>query len=287
MNSIKELVLTGVVQSKLLRLPTEVKKIYFTGLDPEILARKPCVAVIGSRKMSPYGKQVTEIFVTELVSAGVVVISGLAFGVDITAHKAALRAGGETIAVVASDLSHIYPASHRLIAQEITHSGCIISEHHNNSHPHARHFLERNRIIAALSDAVLIPEAAEKSGSLNTAHWAQQMNIPLFSVPGRITDSLSVGTNSLIHSAQALIATSAKDILNRLDVNPSDAARTHTKFNNETEALIYSYIQSAAFEPVKVQSELRLSTPQLQVALTSLELNGLAAQDELGCWHTT
>lgn len=280
----KKLTLTGKLQRKFSRLDTEVKNLYYSGLEPQNLASQVCVAVVGTRKPTPYGKDVTEKIVHDLAEQGVVIVSGFAFGIDVTAHRACIEARGSTIAVLASDVNHIYPASNRGYADALLGAGCFVSEHASNPRPRAHDFLDRNRIIAALSDAILIPEAAERSGSLNTARHARELDIPVFAVPGRISDPMSAGTNRLIATGEASSITHSRDILSALHIS---ARKPSNKLLSKApeEVAVYSAIRSGLADATLLQKELKLDTSTLQIALTTLELDGMISQDELGHWH--
>jgi DNA processing protein len=168
---------------QLRHIPDAPKLLYFSGPLAE-LCKEPCVAIVGSRKVTPYGRAVTEKLAGELARQGVVIVSGLALGVDSIAHEAALRAHGRTIAVLPRDIEHIYPVSHTGLAQRILSAGgALISEYPEGSDLHKFQFLERNRIIAGLSRGVIIPEAAARSGSLNTANAALEQGREVMAVP--------------------------------------------------------------------------------------------------------
>ena len=148
------------------------QKLYVWGNLTPLLA-KPRLAVVGSRKVTPYGKAVTSDLVRTVAGQGVVIISGLALGVDALAHKAALEAGGYTIAVLACGLDKPYPSTHRQLARQILErGGALVSEYPEGTPPLQHQFIERNRLVSGLSDGVLITEAAEKSGTLHTANFA-------------------------------------------------------------------------------------------------------------------
>ncbi|MBP6962011.1 DNA-processing protein DprA [Candidatus Saccharibacteria bacterium] len=279
----KILTLKPPLKNKLDRLKTPVGEIMYIGIDPNELINKSVVAIVGSRKPTPYGKQVTEQLATELSRAGVVIVSGLAFGVDIIAHKAVLACGGKTIAVLASGLDNIYPASHARYAKQITEHGSVISEYSSDHMPRSYDFLERNRIIAGFSDIIIIPEATEKSGSLNTAKHAKSMNIPICAVPGPINSPLSSGTNLLIKQGAHLI-TSSQDILKLLNIKPEAIQLTLTG-GNETETLVLQAIAGGIQDISLIEQETKLSTKDLQTSLTMLEISGQVRQDAVGLWH--
>lgn len=148
------------------------KQLYYLG-DLVPLLEKPRLAVIGSRKVTPYGKAITSSLARAAAEQGIVIVSGLALGVDGLAHQAALDAHGKTIAVLANGLDQIYPATHRQLAENILRQGgAIISEHPVGTEAYKTNFIARNRIVSGLSDGVLITEAAAKSGTLHTANFA-------------------------------------------------------------------------------------------------------------------
>ncbi|OGM18591.1 DNA protecting protein DprA [Candidatus Woesebacteria bacterium RIFCSPHIGHO2_01_FULL_38_10] len=176
------------------------------------------VSIVGSRKMTSYGREVTTRFASELASLGVTIVSGLAFGVDAMAHKVCLEHGGRTIAVLASGLDIITPKSNFFLAREIIRrGGAIVSEYPLGYPPLRTNFPNRNRVISGLSKAVIVIEGAKKSGTLLTASAAAEQGRPVFAVPGQITSPLSEAPNFLIQNG-AKMATSSKDILEELNM---------------------------------------------------------------------
>ncbi len=276
-----KLTLNEQLQNKLDRLDKKVKPLVYLGIDPNSLTDRPMVAVIGTRKPTPYGKQITEQIVSELVATGVVIVSGLAFGIDVLAHKTALSHGGVNISILPSGIKNIYPASNRRIGEEITIKGCLISEYSAHHQPRKSEFLERNRIIAALSDAILIPEAAERSGSLNTASHAAKMNIPVCAVPGPITSEMSCGTNKLIKDGATLTRT-AQDILKLLNLSQDTGKIIAERSPIEQEIL--EQIKSGIDDSLMIQKNLDLSVSKIQGIMTDLEIDGIIEQNELGKW---
>lgn len=200
------------------------KMLYFYGKLPEnmpIIGRKKCVAIVGSRKNTSYGREVAYQAAYEAAKAGAIVISGLAYGIDSIAHRGALDAGGITIAVLGTPIDDIYPKAHIGLAREIIEKdGAIISEYgpgeisHSKGEVQAR-FLARNRIIAGLSDVTLIAEAADRSGSLNTASHTLDIGSDLMAVPGDITRLTSRGCNRLLMQG-AIPYTEPNDLLDLL-----------------------------------------------------------------------
>ncbi|HVJ81601.1 MAG TPA: DNA-processing protein DprA, partial [Planctomycetia bacterium] len=177
------------------------------------------VAIVGSRRCSPYGLQVAATLARELVAKGATVVSGLARGIDGAAHRAALDAGGRTIAVLASGLGNIYPPEHLELAEEIVQRGALVSEAPIDGPPLGPLFPLRNRIISGLSRGTVVVEAADRSGALSTAHHALDQNREVFAVPGRIGDPNSGGCNSLLRKGATLVR-SVDDILEQLGPGP-------------------------------------------------------------------
>ncbi|MGG1661431.1 DNA-processing protein DprA [Brevibacillus sp. NRS-1366] len=182
------------------------------------LLQQPAVGVVGSRRPTPYGKASCAYLVKELVQAGLVIISGLAHGIDGEAHQTALAAGGKTVGVLGCGIDQIYPASHRLLYQKIASLGLLISEHPPGTPPVPGLFPERNRIISGLSLGVLVVEAAEKSGSLITADCALEQGREVFAIPGPIFSSVSAGPHNLIKQGAKLV-TRSSDVLDELGVS--------------------------------------------------------------------
>ena len=165
--------------------------------DPEILAR-PAVAIVGARACSPYGAQVARMLGRELAAAGLVVVSGLARGIDGEAHRGALDAGGVTVAVLGCGIDRDYPAAHSELARRICERGLVVSEYEPGVEPAPWRFPARNRIIAGLTAVTVIVEARERSGALITADFALEDGREVLAVPGEITGTLSTGTNRLL-----------------------------------------------------------------------------------------
>ena len=175
------------------------------------------VAIVGTRRATTYGKDITNKIVTDLKSLNVQVISGLAYGIDIEAHKSALKNSISTISVLAGGLDRIYPSVHKKFAEEMQINGAILSESFPGTKPDPHLFPARNRIIAGMADATIVVEAAEKGGALITANIADSYNRVVFAVPGDIGHTHSVGTNKLIRSQKALIYTGTSDLLYHLN----------------------------------------------------------------------
>ena len=179
--------------------------------EPEILSR-PAVAIVGARASSGYGASVARILGRELASAGLVVVSGLARGIDAEAHRGALEGAAPTVAVLGCGIDRDYPAAHAELARRVAESGLILSEYAPGVEPAPWRFPARNRIVAGLCAATVVVEARERSGALITADLALEEGREVFSVPGEITSSLSAGTNALLKLG-AVPLTSAADVL--------------------------------------------------------------------------
>lgn len=247
-------------------------KLYYIGSLPEL--RRPTVAIVGTRKPTPYGKQVTEKIASDLAAKGVVIVSGLALGVDGIAHAAALKAKGSTIAVLANGLDHIYPAAHQSLAESIIASGgALISEYSPDIPARSHQFLERNRIVSGLADAIIITEAAARSGTLNTAMHALAQGKEVFVVPGNITSPMSLGCNTLLKQGATPIL-SADDVL---EVIAPDLLKPNAQLplgDNQLENDIIALLAKGLRDGDEIQQQLKISASDLSVALTMLEING-------------
>lgn len=183
------------------------------------LDNSPAVAIVGTRKPTPYGIETARFFARELAARGIVIVSGLAFGIDKTSHEACLDAGGRTIAVLASGVDRITPTSHERLGKRIAGQGALVSEFPPGTDPLPEMFPQRNRIISGLSLGAIVIEAPEKSGALITARFAAEQNREVFVVPGSIFSPNYKGSHGLIQEGAKLI-TSADDILEELAMEP-------------------------------------------------------------------
>jgi len=271
---------------KLNRLPknARVGELDYLGVDLPEYEGLPTVAIVGTRKPTPYGIAQTKRLAEELAKAGVVVVSGLALGIDCIAHDAVLAVNGKTIAVSPAGLSKIYPATNRLTGEKIIATGTIISEYSPGSMPRKVEFLERNRIIAALCDVVLIPEAANGSGSLNTAEHARKMNIPVCVLPGNVTSPMSAGTNQLLKEYAHAI-TDAQDVLNLLGIKKK-RRQLSLDLNGDTpeQTILLQKIALGHTSSDELLIETMLDPIGFQTASTMLEIEGKITQDSLGRW---
>ncbi|SEF51401.1 DNA processing protein [Eubacterium ruminantium] len=196
---------------RLKNIPNPPQILYFKG-DKELLNKGRCVAIVGSRQATEYGREAALYFAGELSGAGFTVVSGLAYGIDTAAHRGAIQNGGKTIGVMGSGINDIYPKGNLHLYEEMYSSQLVISENGPGIPSYAFNFPVRNRIISGLSEGVIVVEAREKSGSLITADIALEQGRNVYAVPGRITDPMNKGTNNLIAQG-ALIANDADTVI--------------------------------------------------------------------------
>lgn len=175
------------------------------------------ISVVGTRNNSDYGRSVCEKFLEDLKAENILVISGLAFGIDTIAHKAALKHSLQTVAVLAHGLDRIYPPQNKTLAKQITEQGGLLTEFISNTNPNKQNFPKRNRIVAGICDAVIVIESSKKGGSLITAELGNGYNKDVFAIPGRINDSKSEGCNYLIKNNKAALINSAQDFLEMMN----------------------------------------------------------------------
>lgn len=245
--------------------------------DTSVLLRD-CIAIVGSRKPTPEGVRAASDLSGQLAAAGLVVVSGLAYGIDKAAHVGCLDAGGQTIAVLGSSVDEIYPAIHSPIARTIAGraGGAVVSEFHLHTQPTVYTFPQRNRVISGLSRGVLVVEATKESGSLITANFALEQNREVFAVPGSIYAPQHVGTNALIKSGAKLVQ-SVRDVLDEL--SGFNTVATVEEQVSETlsqqEQTIIGCIQTGDTSVDLLCERLACAAPQVLSVLTSLELRGL------------
>ncbi|MBM3959269.1 MAG: DNA-protecting protein DprA [SAR202 cluster bacterium] len=236
------------------------------------------LAVVGTRSATPYGREVTARLVTELVGAGLTIVSGLAKGIDGVAHRSALDAGGRTLAVIGSGLDTIYPPEHRSLADAILDRGALITEFPLGHRIEPANFVRRNRILSGLTRGTLVTEAGIKSGALITVKFALEQNRDVFAVPGSILSSRSAGTNWLIQQG-ARPVTSAADVLEDLRLTTGSQFRLPV---SEIEGgLDEAVLASVSDEPVHINDVIRTSglpSATVSAALTMMELRGLVRQ---------
>jgi DNA processing protein len=238
------------------------------------------VAVVGTRRLSAYGRQVTHDLVSGLVRNGITIVSGLARGIDAVAHRTALEEGGRTIAVMASGIDKIYPPEHRELAHQIVDGrGVLITDYPLGAEPESTHFPARNRLISGLSLGVLVVEAGEKSGALITSRFALEQNREVFAVPGNINSPNSTGANKLIQQGGKLVLR-VEDILEELNLRMiADQAEAKVILpESAEEAALISQLSS---QPTHIDELGRLTgmpSSLISSTLTMMELKGMVQQ---------
>ena len=244
-------------------------------LEPSILAQ-PAVAVVGARACSAYGRQVARSLGRDLAAAGLVVVSGLARGVDAEAHRGALEAAGTTVAVLGCGIDRDYPAAHRELARQVAASGLVVAEYAPGVEPAPWRFPARNRIVAGLCAATVVVEARERSGALITADFALEEGREVFAVPGEITSALSAGANALLRLG-ATPLTCAQDVLESYGLVLSAGPAPDL---SETAATVLERIREEAQGADELVRATGLSAGSLAVALTELELAGVVREED-------
>jgi DNA processing protein len=240
------------------------------------------VGIVGTRKCTRYGRLTAERYATALANNNVIVISGLAYGIDTYAHTACINAGGITYAVIACGIDKLGPADAKDKARKIIDAGgAIISHFHPGISPIPPYFLHRNRIIAGLSSAVFVVESGFKGGALNTARHAAEESREVFAAPGNIGAEKSIGTNRLIKYGTAEITTKPEDILKTIGVNIDDKdkkEKVNIEFYSEQEKNIYATL---SFEPIHIDmipEKTGLPITQVLVTLLEMEFRGIVRQ---------
>lgn len=254
----------------------------------------PCVAIVGSRRCSTYGQNAALMLSRELAQRGVTIVSGLARGIDASAHRGALEAGGRTVGVMGTGLDQVYPRDHKKLAEEILgNKGALVSQFPLGTPPVSENFPYRNRVISGLSLGVVVVEAAENSGSLITARLAMEQNREVFAVPGNITSRNSFGTNYLIKGAGAKLVQQWQDVASELPAEiaaqllppPSKKKRKGELVDqlqltpadlNENERAIFKLLTTDTPMQIDTLAETtKLSITQLTTALLTLEMREL------------
>jgi DNA processing protein len=241
------------------------------------------VAFVGTRRATAYGREVTRQLVASLAGAGITIVSGLALGIDAAAHKAALDAGGRTIAVLGCGIDRVYPPEHRKLAADIVNNGALITEFPLGTEPEGKNFPVRNRLISGLSLGVVVVEAPLNSGALLTADFAAEQGRDVFAVPGNVTSPASAGTNRLIQNGAKLVV-SADDILDELNLTRT-TVETQTQVrqiapDSPLEAALAALLED---EPLHIDDLVERSGLPITVVSSTLalmELKGMVQRQE-------
>lgn len=243
------------------------------GID---LLSQPAVAIVGARACSAYGRQVARSLGRDLAAAGLVVVSGLARGVDAEAHRGALEASGLTVAVLGCGIDRDYPAAHRELAKQVAATGLVVSEYAPGVEPAPWRFPARNRIVAGLCSATVVVEARERSGALITADFALEEGREVLAVPGEITSALAAGANALLRLG-ATPLTCAQDVLESYGL---DVATPPPPELGETATVVLERIREGALGADELARATDLSAGDLAVVLTELELAGVVNEED-------
>lgn len=269
----------------LLSIAQVPKMLYTAGILPD--APIATVAVVGTRSPTIYGKQVAFDFAYKLAKAGIVVVSGLAYGIDRIAHEAALEAGGTTVAVLAHGLDTLYPAAHQRLAEQIiAHGGALISEYPSGTPAMKHHFLERNRLVSGLADALIVIEAGERSGTSATIMYALDQGKEVFAVPGPITSPQSVGPNRIIQQG-AYPALSAEDILRIIAPQVLTKGGPVPMGETPEQSIILQLLRNGLTEGDRLLDASGLSPALFSETLTLLEIQGLIRPMGANRWAHT
>jgi len=258
--------------SLLAELHDPPSRLYLRGGSAELL-RRPAVAIVGARSCSPYGAQVARELARDLATAGVVVVSGLARGIDGEAHRGALAAGGITVAVLGCGIDRDYPRSHTELARRIAEDGLIVSEYPPGVEPAPWRFPARNRIVAGLSLTTVVVEARERSGALITADFALELGRDVFAVPGEITSALSAGANDLLRQGAAPLL-SPDDVVGAIGLQRAPPAAVASL--SPAAETVRATLRDGARASDELARAVGLESAELAAALVELELAGLA-----------
>lgn len=247
------------------------------------------LTIIGTRKATSYGRDVTNALVRGLTAAGVTIISGLAFGIDAYAHRAAVAHNGRTLAIMGCGIDRVYPQDHADLARQIARQGAVVTEFPPGSKAQQHHFPQRNRVMSGMALGVLVVEAPEKSGTFITVNAALEHGREVFAVPGSIFSSASAGTHRLIQEGAKMV-TRVEDILEEIDDAHQQAQgralvqaiRQNDTPVDETEAALLSLLQTDALNIDDLVRQTRLSAAQVTSTLTMLELQGYVEADGRG-----
>jgi len=251
------------------------------------IADLPMISIVGTRRPTRYGEEITHKLAYELARAGFCIVSGLALGIDTIAHRAVLEAGGKTLAVLGCGLDRPYPRSnYGLFTNIIESGGGVISEYPEGSEAYKSHFPARNRIIAGLSLATIVTEADAKSGSLITANFAIQANRTLMAIPGNITSPRSAGPNNLIKNGAQLV-TNAADVLAILGLESPELVKVKPKADSKEEALIMELLSKKSLTTQQIIDETKIDAVSIASIISLMEITGKIRNLGAGSWILT
>jgi DNA processing protein len=272
----------AVYPSIFMQLDRPPNTIYALG-NLKLLKSQYIVAIVGTRRTTNYGREITLEISKSVAANGGVILSGLAYGIDSIAHRGALKVKGKTIAVVPSGLGNIYPVAHTKLAREILNNdGLLLSEIEFLESPKKYHFVERNRLIAALCKVLLVTEAAHKSGTFHTVKFAQKLNKTIAAVPGNINSPMSKGVNRLFFEGAQPILESA-DLLSLLGLN-EEIIKPKYVAANQFERTIISLLEEKPLSSDTIIKYSEFEISSLNVHLTMLEIKGIIIRTG-GLWR--
>lgn len=248
--------------------------ILFCKGNVDLLSKQNCLAVVGTRRPSFYGRDTSEKFCKALCK-DFVLVSGMADGIDSIAHRTALENNQPTIAVLGGGFNNIYPASNLELSKRIVENGLLISEYTPSHNAKNYDFVKRNRIIAGLSKCVLIPEAGKMSGALHTKNYALEGGREVFAIPGNVNSPMSEGTNNMIKCGHAHCATEPKDILDYYEIEQNPIQMPKLPQLTLDQALIRSMLEDGETEFETLQEKTNLDTKTLNSCLTSMQISGI------------
>jgi DNA processing protein len=237
------------------------------------------IAVVGTRKATDYGKNLTDKFISDIKQYNPIIISGLAYGIDIQAHKSALQNQLETIGVLGHGLHTIYPSNHRNVATKMVEQGGLLTEFLSNSDFDKENFPKRNRIVAGLCDCLIIVESAISGGALITAHLADDYNKDVFAFPGRVGDTASEGCNAFIKLNKASLIEGADDVARLMGWQDSNIKKIPQReiifeYTSEEKPIVEKLLHNEVLDIDSLTNQLSLSPGQIATALLGLELKG-------------
>lgn len=239
------------------------------------------ISIVGTRHYTEYGKEIAERIISDLSHEQILIVSGLAYGIDIIAHKAALKNNLDTVAVVAHGLDRLYPQVHYAVARQMLEHGGLLTDYMSETLPDKQNFPMRNRIVAGMADATLVIETGIRGGSLITAELANSYNRDVFAVPGRIGDNKSEGCHYLIRKNKAALVTGANDIMEMLGweasatPDPVIQKKIFTELNDKERSIVdlLTGIKMMHIDHIQMQS--RFSSSEIAAAILNLELQGI------------
>lgn len=265
----------GLYPDRLLRLPDRPEVLRLRG---ELAPERRCVAIVGSREADGYGEEMARDLASGLARAGVSIVSGGALGVDAAAHLGALEAGGHTVAVLGTGVDVVYPARHRdLFDRIVARGGALLSELADGAGARREHFPRRNRLVSGLAEAVVVVQAAARSGALITAAWARAQGVPVLAVPGDAREPLSEGPIELLRGG-AGVAASAADVLAAIGVEAAPAAQLALPALDAGGTALLGALSARPRHADDVARRARVGPGPALAGLLALELEGLCEQ---------